>query len=324
MRVLVVKTSSMGDLVHTLPALTDASKAIGEIRFDWICEPAFADIPHWHPAIRDVFQIPLRMWKGKIHHLLLSNELANYKKKLSGDRYDAIIDAQGLLKSAYFVTRFTRGPKHGFDWHSSRESFASVAYDFRHRIDRSNHAISRIRELFAKSLGYPIPDSFPDASIDLMRSTEKTDRLVLITRASRQAKCWQSVDWRRVIECALPQFSEVVLPAGSDAEFEAVASMCKGLPVRILNQLPLKDVAFEISGARAAVSVDTGLAHVADALGTPILALYGPTKPGLVGPVGERSRTIKSLSGKMSDISVDKVMHWVSQTDTEFAESGRG
>ena len=320
MRVLVVKTSSMGDLVHTLPALTDATEALGDIRFDWVCEPAFAEIPHWHPSVGDVLAIPLRRWKGKLHRLLFSNDLAAYKQALGAERYDAVIDAQGLLKSAFLITRFTDGPKHGFDRRSAKESLASSVYDVTHRVDRSKHAISRTRELFAKSLGYALPETGPHASIDLGRPQELADRLVLVTQTSRLPKCWMGDGWKAVIEDALPQFSDIVLPVGSDAEFETVSKMTEGLPVRILNQTSLSDVAFEISNARAVVSVDTGLAHVADALGIPMLALYGPTKPGLVGPVADTSQILKSSTGKMSDISASAVMEWVSQTDTVSAE----
>ena len=147
MRVLVVKTSSMGDLVHTLPALTDATRALGDIRFDWVCEPAFAEIPLWHPSVGDVLAIPLRRWKGKLHRLLFSNDFAAYKQALGAERYDAVIDAQGLLKSAFLITRFTDGPKHGFDRRSAKERLAVSVYDVTHPVDRLKHAISRTREL---------------------------------------------------------------------------------------------------------------------------------------------------------------------------------
>jgi heptosyltransferase-1 len=316
MRVLVVKTSSMGDLVHTLPALTDATEALGDIRFDWVCEPAFAEIPHWHPSVGDVLAIPLRRWKGKLHRLWFSNDLAAYKQALGAERYDVVIDAQGLLKSAFLITRFTDGPKYGFDRRSAKESLAASVYDVTYRVDRSKHAISRTRELFAKSLGYALPVTDPHASIDLGRPQELTDRLVLVTQTSRLTKCWMSDGWKAVVEDALPQFSDIVLPVGSDTEFEAVSKMTDGLPVRILNQASLNDVAFEISNARAVVSVDTGLAHVADAMGIPMLTLYGPSKPGLVGPVADTSQILKSPTGKMSDICASDVMEWVSQTDT--------
>ncbi len=322
MRVLVVKTSSMGDLVHTLPALTDATRALGNIRFDWVCEPIFAEIPHWHPSVGDVLAIPLRRWKGKLYRLLVSNDFAAYKQALGAQRYDAVIDAQGLLKSAFLITRFTDGLKHGFDRRSAKERLAASVYDVRHRVARSKHAISRIRELFARSLGYTLPETEPDASIDLSRLHEPADCLVLVTQTSRQAKCWTIDGWKAVIEDALPRFSDIVLPVGGDVEFEAVSAMTEGLPVRILNQASLNDVAFEISNARAVVSVDTGLAHVADALSIPTLALYGPTKPDLVGPVSETSKILKSSTGQMSDLGASEVMEWVSQIDTVSAALG--
>ena len=154
MRVLVVKTSSMGDLVHTLPALTDATRALGNIRFDWVCEPIFAEIPHWHPSVGDVLAIPLRRWKGKLYRLLVSNDFAHTNKPSVRKRYDAVIDAQGLLKSAFLITRFTDGLKHGFDHRSAKKVWRTSVYDVRHRVARSKHAISRMRELFARSLGY--------------------------------------------------------------------------------------------------------------------------------------------------------------------------
>jgi len=312
-RVLVVKTSSMGDLVHTLPALTDATDVCGDIRFDWVCEPAFSDIPLWHPSVDNFLAIPLRRWKGKLFRLLLSHDFAAFKQVLGAERYDAVIDAQGLLKSAFLITRFTDGPKHGFDRQSAKEGMASSVYDVKHRVARSKHAISRTRELFAKVLGYSVPETNPDASIDLGRPRELADRLVLITQTSRQAKCWISERWRAVIEDAIPRFSEVVLPVGSEADYEMVLDMSDGLPVRIMHQASLDDVAYEISRARAVVSVDTGLAHVADALGKEMLALYGPTKPRLVGPVGARSQILRSPTGKMTDINASAVIEWVSQ-----------
>ena len=319
MRVLVVKTSSMGDLVHTLPALTDATRALGDIRFDWVCEPAFAEIPLWHPSVGDVLVIPLRRWKGKLHRLLFSNDFSAYKQALGAEQYDAVIDAQGLLKSAFLITRFTDGPKHGFDRRSAKERLAVSVYDVTHPVDRLKHAISRTRELFSRSLGYTLPETDPDASIDLSRSQELADRLVLVTQTSRQPKHWTSDGWRAVINDALPKFSDIVLPVGSDSEFEAVSAITEGLPVRILNQASLNDVAFEISNARAVVAVDTGLAHIADALRIPMLALYGPTEPGLVGPVSETSQILKSSTGQMSGICASDVMEWLIKVDTVSA-----
>lgn len=323
MRVLLVKTSSMGDLIHTLPALTDAMQAIPGIRFDWVCEPAFAEIPHWHPAVNDVLAIPLRQWRRKLHRLLFSRAFEGYKAAVGAHDYDAVIDAQGLMKSAFLITRFSHGPSHGFGFGSAKEGLAALVYGTRHKVPKQMHAITRTRQLFAASLGYPMPVTEPDAEVDLGQPVDLCNRLVLVTQASRHKKMWPMQAWRDVIEDALPGFDEIVLPAGSEAEAAELAPLAKDYPVRILSGQGLTEVALCIAGARAVVAVDTGLAHVADALGVPLLALYGPTAPGRVGPRGARSEILKSSTGVMADLPAREVMQWLSDLDTRFAESNR-
>ena len=320
MRVLVVKTSSMGDVVHTLPALTDATDALGEIDFDWACEPAFSEIPRWHPSVSDVLTTPFRKWRGRFPRVLFSKEFQAYKCTISDRCYDAVIDAQGLMKSAFLITRFAKGVKHGFNARSVRERFASLAYNKRHGVSKSMHAIERTRHLFACALNYPLPETTPDASIDLGRPFDIENKIVLITQTSRQSKYWPESFWRQIIEDALLQFDTIVLPVGSDSEYEAANLVYGDLPVRILNQFPLTDVACEIAGSRAVVSVDTGLAHISDALSVPLLVLYGPTDPRLVGPIGSKSEIIKSPSIKMDCISPDTAMSWIRALNTGLGE----
>jgi heptosyltransferase-1 len=324
MRVLVVKTSSMGDIVHTLPALTDATDALDSVKFDWVCEPSFQEIPHWHPAVADVLAIPLRQWRGRLHRLLFSDAFRAYKAALSARPYDAVIDVQGLMKSAFLITRFTEGRRHGYAWASAREPLASFAYHRRYQIARDWHAITRIRHLFAKALGYPIPQSAPDASIDLGPSVSQCPRVVVVTQTSRVNKQWSAEAWHQVIEQAADQFDEVVLPAGTPVEQRAVEQFQGHEAVRIVAGASLTQVAREIAGARAVISVDTGLCHIADALGIPLLALYGPTTPGLVGPIGTQSQVIQSATSDMSQISVDDVIQWLNAIDTASDVSHRG
>ncbi len=316
MRVLVVKTSSMGDLIHTLPALTDATHALGPIQFDWVCEPSFQEIPHWHPAVSDVLAIPLRTWRGRLHRLLFSDAFRAYKEALSTHTYDAVIDAQGLMKSAFLITRFTQGVRHGYALSSAREPLASLAYHRRYRISRDWHAISRIRHLFAEALGYSVPEQAPDASIDLGQPVTQVNRIVLVTQTSRVHKCWPVAAWQQVIEQATERFDEVVLPAGTPAEQRAVEQFMGHQSVRVVAGATLTDVALELAGARAVISVDTGLCHVADALGVPLLALYGPTSPGLVGPIGPQSQVIQSPTSEMSQIPAADVIRWLNAIDT--------
>ena len=311
MRILVVKTSSMGDLVHTLPALTDAMQAHPNLTVDWVCEPAFAEIPHWHPAVRDVLQIPLRQWKGRIIQLLLSREFSGYKSALSAVPYDAVIDAQGLMKSAWLLTRFASGPTHGMDHCSARELLASFAFRYRYAVPKSLHAITRNRQLFANALGYVMPDTLPDASIDLPQSVLTADRLVLLPGTSRQEKQWSVACWVALAQWASEHFAEVVIPV-ADAAFQTVfTNQWPESSVHWLVGKPLTEVATCLAGARAVVSVDTGLAHVADALGIPLLALYGPTDPARVGPVQPSSDCMVAPQGRMVGITSAAVIDWL-------------
>ncbi|MGS6555311.1 lipopolysaccharide heptosyltransferase I, partial [Escherichia coli] len=121
MRVLIVKTSSMGDVLHTLPALTDAQQAIPGIKFDWVVEEGFAQIPSWHAAVERVIPVAIRRWRKAWFSAPIKAERKAFREALQAENYDAVIDAQGLVKSAALVTRLAHGVKHGMDWQTARE-----------------------------------------------------------------------------------------------------------------------------------------------------------------------------------------------------------
>ena len=100
MRILLIKTSSLGDVIHALPAVTDAARAIPGIRFDWVVEESFAEIPAWHPAVDRVIPVALRRWRKAPFSAWFGGEWHRFRQSLRAERYDAVIDAQGLLKSA--------------------------------------------------------------------------------------------------------------------------------------------------------------------------------------------------------------------------------
>ena len=127
MRVLLIKTSSLGDVIHTLPALTDAARAIPGIRFDWVVEEGFAEIPAWHPAVDAVIPVAIRRWRKKPLQAVRSGEWSNFKRRLRETQYDLVIDAQGLLKSAW-LTRYARAEVVGLDKSSAREPLAARFY----------------------------------------------------------------------------------------------------------------------------------------------------------------------------------------------------
>ncbi len=157
MRVLIVKTSSLGDVLHTLPAVTDAARLLPGIRFDWVVEEAFAEVPAWHAAVDDVIPVALRRWKHGFLQALRLGEPQAAIRQLRQQDYDRVIDAQGLLKSAV-IARFARGPRYGLDAASAREPLAARSYNRVFEVVRAQHAVARVRQLFALALQYEVPD----------------------------------------------------------------------------------------------------------------------------------------------------------------------
>lgn len=314
MRVLIVKTSSMGDVLHTLPALTDAAQAIPGIRFDWVVEEGFAQIPTWHAAVETVIPVAIRRWRKAWFSAPVKAERLTFRQKVQAEKYDAIIDAQGLVKSAALVTRLAHGIKHGMDWQSAREPLASLFYNRRHHIEKQQHAVERTRELFAKSLGYPKPEIQGDYAIaQHFRHVEEQNAVpyvVFLHATTRDDKHWPESHWRKLLELMQASGLQIKLPWGAEHERQRARRIADGLNhVQVLPKLTLAEVAAELAGARAVVSVDTGLSHLAAALDCPNITLFGPTDPGLIGGYGKNQQQYVSPTGKMGDIAADAIFN---------------
>ncbi|KAA8997297.1 lipopolysaccharide heptosyltransferase RfaC [Affinibrenneria salicis] len=306
MRVLIVKTSSMGDVLHTLPALTDAMQALPGVRFDWVVEEGFAQIPSWHAGIDRVIPVALRRWRKSWFSASIRAERARFRLALRERRYDAIIDAQGLIKSALLVTRLARGEKHGLDWRSAREPVASLFYRHRHAVCRQQHAVERIRELFAKSLNYPRPTGRGDYAIaqHFPAQAGGAPYLVFLHATTRADKHWPETHWRELIRLLQPTGITIKLPWGAEHERLRAERLAQGFAhVEVLPKLSLYQVAQVLAAAQAVVSVDTGLSHLTAALDRPNITLYGPTDPGLIGGYGNRQHVELSENHQMSTIT---------------------
>lgn len=313
MHVLIVKTSSMGDVLHTLPALTDAMKAIPGIRFDWVVEEGFAQIPAWHPAVARVIPVAIRRWRKHWFGSEVREERFLFKREVQSTRYDLVIDAQGLIKSAALVTRIAYGEKHGQDSRSAREPFASWWYDKRHEISKKQHAVQRTRELFAKSLGYPLPETEGDYAIAQHFQSESPadagNYLVFLHATTRDAKHWPESHWRKLIGLLAESAVKIKLPWGAEHEHQRAIRLAEGFDfVEVLPKLTLEQVARTLAGAKAVVSVDTGLSHLTAALDRPNITLYGPTDPGLIGGYGKNQRVLRPAQGNnMAGIAPEQV-----------------
>jgi heptosyltransferase-1 len=290
-RVLVVKTSSIGDVIHTLPALTDARRAIPEIMFDWVVEDDLAPIPRWHPAVDRVVTVAYRQWRYRPAQGILGGALAAFRARLRERRYDAVIDAQGLYKSGV-ITAMADGPRHGYDLASCREKLAPLAYDRRYHVPRAGHAIQRTRALFAMALGYEAPETLPDYGLDVTRlpPSDLPRPFVLLLHGTKwRTKLWSPQRWRALARLAAGDGHGVCLPWQTGAErrrAEAVAIAAPG--ARVLPPADLDHIAGVLARAAGVVAVDTGLAHLAAALSVPTVTLYGVTAPGRTGTMGAR------------------------------------
>lgn len=294
MKLLIVKTTSLGDLVHTLPALTDAARAVPGLVVDWLAERPFAEIPRWHPAVRRVITSDLRRWRKTPLATLRDGDWARFRAELRQDRYDLVLDAQGLIKSAWLASR-ALGPSAGPGWTSAREPLASLLY--RHRLavpaHGQEHAITRTRRLFAAALGYPLPaalDAPPDSGLDRHRfALPAIDQpyAVFLHGTTWPSKRWPLADWQALARWQSQQGVAVILPWGNEAEradAERIATATPGC--RVLPKLGLSAIAGWIAHAKVVVGVDTGLMHLAAALATPGVSLYGPTLPQMTGAFG--------------------------------------
>ncbi len=297
MHVLVVKTSSLGDVIHCLPAISDAAGKIRGIEFDWVVEEAFADIPTWHPAINQVIPVAIRRWRTDLKGSLRSGELAAFKRDLREKTYDLVIDAQGLVKSAV-ISRIARGLRYGLDRKSIREPLAALAYQRKIHVPKKQHAIKRVRQLFATALGYAYEESCPDYGITSYfprPGPSGEEFLVFLHGTTWVTKHWPEVYWHELAALASRSGIRVKLPWATEAEkarAERIAAAGDG--IEILPKLTLAGLATTLRGATGVVGVDTGLVHLAAAFKVPSLTIYGATDPSLTGTMGHGQHHIQA------------------------------
>jgi len=292
MRVLLIKTSSMGDIIHTFPALTDAGNAIPGITFDWVVEEAFADIPTWHPLVKNVIPVALRRWRKGVFTRKTWSGWRKLRKAMNAEKYDLVLDAQGLVKSA-LVTFNANGKRAGLDWGSARESLASLAYQQKHTVNFYQHAVVRMRQLFSLALGYPMPAAQPDFGLDATRFTSPEyagNYLLFLHGTTWVSKQWPTKYWVELAEIGGAAGFQVKMAGGNPAELACAQEIAAATTyVDALPRLPIKDIAKLIAGAKGVVAVDTGFGHLAGALGLPTVSIYGPTNPEFTGALGKQS-----------------------------------
>jgi heptosyltransferase-1 len=289
MRVLLVKMSSMGDVLHALPAVTDACDRIADVHFDWVVEEGFAEIPEWHGGVDRIIPAATRRWRKQPWSTC--KERSSFREQLLEAQYDLVIDAQGLMKSAV-ISRWARGEVAGFDRISVREKLATLCYQYRYGVDRNLHAVERQRRLFALALNYDYLPGPPNYGIDtgrLPRSEVLPDQpyIVLLHGTTWHSKRWPVANWESICQLAGDAGYRVVVPWADDREREVASQITSGLHgTMVSRRLELGELARMLADAAGVVAVDTGPGHLAAALAVPCVSVYGATDPGLTGTQG--------------------------------------
>jgi len=279
MRVLLVKLSSLGDVVHALPAVTDASRAIAGLEVHWVVEEAYRDIPSLHPSVTRVIPVALRRWRRRWRDA--SAEIGNCVTALRRDSYDVVLDAQGLIKSSV-VAGVCRGARVGFDRASAREPLASIGYRSGIAVARGRHAIDRQRALFAGALGYECPATPLDYG--LPRAQRPRAGVLLAHGTTWANKRWPEPFWIELASRLTHSGVAVTLPWGSAAERECARRIAAAVPGAVVaERTDLRGMIDLLERSAAVVSVDSGIGHLAAALAARTIALYGPTDANLTG-----------------------------------------
>lgn len=287
--------SSLGDIVHTFPAITDAKRALPELELDWVVEEAFADIPLWHPGVDRVIPVALRRWKKQLLDRETRSQWRQFRNKLNERPYDLVIDAQGLLKSAGLLHCLAGVPSAGYDWRSAREGMASIFYQRRFSVARALHAVERTRTLFAAALGYVVGDQVGHYGLRRTEACPQVrdegigNRKVLFAHGTTWGtKHWPDECWVALAAQCQEQGLQVILPWHGEEELTRAKKIHAAAPSgQLLPQMGLPALKDVMAGMSAMVAVDTGLGHIAAALDVPTVSLYGPTDPKLTGAYGE-------------------------------------
>jgi heptosyltransferase-1 len=284
---LVVRPSSLGDIVHALALVADVRRHRPEVAVDWVAEEAFAGVVALDPDVRRVIPVALRRWRRAPVSAATWREMRAFRRTLRAEEYAAVLDLQEQVKSA-LIARSARGVRHGPDRASIREPVATLAHNVHHRIDPAHHLIDRCRQLAGAALGYPVdgPPRFrfqvPPPPPEL--AIPNRPYVVALHATSRASKLWPEAHWRRLLADFANAGYLTLLPWGDADECARSERIAAGTAAAAVPpRSPLVSLAALLSRAELVVGVDTGLVHLAAALGTPTIALFVATDPALAG-----------------------------------------
>ena len=291
-KILIVKPSSLGDVVHSLPFLNVAKKCYSNAEIHWVIAKGLENLLEGHPMIDKLVIIHKDMWKKITHAQRTVKEIKALLKRLKQEKYDLVIDLQGLLRSG-IITKATNAPvRVGFQ--EAREG-SRLFYTHKVKGGKNIHAVDRYLKI-AAYLGCDISDiRFPFLShsiLSLDQSLFSEDYAVIIPGARWKTKVWPAGNFGELAS----KLSLKTVIAGGKSEIEAadtIVSLSQGKSLSLSGKTDLKELVEVIRHAQFVVSNDSGPMHIAAALKIPVFAIFGPTDATRTGPYGKGHTIIR-------------------------------
>jgi heptosyltransferase-1 len=279
MSVLVVRPSSLGDIVYALALVSDVARHRPGMAVDWVAERGFVPLVALDARVRRIVPSGLRRWRERPWAPSHWRDARAFAGTLRSERYDAILDLQEQLKGA-LIARLARGVRHGFDRRSAREPVATLLDDVHHAVSPALHFVHRARLLAAAALGYELdtPPQWSLAPAPAPHVAPDRRYAVALTNTSRADKQWPEPDWIALMTRLAQVGLAIVLPWGSADEEAHCRRLAAAAPNALVPaRLSLPEVAALVARAELCIGVDTGFTHLAAALGTPTVAIFTAT-----------------------------------------------
>ena len=312
----------MGDLMHALPALTEAKEHITDISFDWVVDKNFASVPSWHPLVDKTIVTDHRNWRRQLFSKKARESLQQVLNEINGTQYDLVVDMQNNLKSA-LVSFLSKHRVTGMDAKSVREYPAHLAYSTKINVDKDLHAIERQKKLLAEALDYSYSMKNVDYGALLETFIEPNINLpnkyvVLVQNASWITKQWSIAKWQKLVKYFDGKNIKMILPSGNLDELERAKEIASiSTNAQAIDLMPLNEIAYIIKNANFCICSDTGLAHLSALSGTPSITLYGPTETALIGTYGKNQVHIVGKNNDINNIEVSDVLDNLTKITTD-------
>ena len=311
MKILVIKSSSMGDIIHALPVASDIAEHVPGACVDWVVEESFRDIPTFSPYVSSAVVTAFRRWRKHPFSSETRAEVARLKDRLRSGRYDIVLDIQGLARTG-LVVHWAGAPRAaGFSFSTVREQPAALFYtpSLRFALDEDMGAVSRYRALAGLALGYK-PEGLPRFGLRATRPNPVSvgsPYAALAVNTSRDSKLWPEDRWVRLMEDLKGMGLRSVLFWWSDSEKARVERLASRTDAAVVApRMGYADIAAVLAGAEIVVGADTGIAHMGAALGRPTVGIYVQSNPERTPIVGDAEHV--SLGGFGRDTQESEVL----------------